>query len=78
MQMNTYENDEEEVFHQMFIGTNPVENFSMSNIYTHHREYIWNRYLKKNAVQRNTSNELKRHLTKDEVTSLFKGTKLHR
>ena len=77
MQMNTYENDEE-VFHQMFIGANPVENFSMSNIYTHHREYIWNRYLKKNAVQRNISNELKKHLTKDEVTSLLKGTKLHR
>ena len=63
----------------IYIETNPVGEFSMCNIVTHHQKNIWNKYIRKSnkIVQLNVIG-MDTQLSQNETTELIKGTKLHR
>ena len=61
------------------IETNPVADFSLRNIVTHHRTYIWNKFLRtsRTIVDQNANN-INTWLSQNENNELIKETKLHR
>ena len=65
----------------MFITTNEIDCYKMSDIVTHHRSQIWNRYLKQISKRKHkVSNTVQSssQLTSDEIAKLIKGTRFHR
>ena len=65
----------------MFITTNEIQCYKLSDIVTHHRSQIWNRYLKqisKRKPKDGTTFEPSSQLTTEEIAKLIKGTRMHR
>ena len=61
------------------IETNPVADFSLCNIVTHHRTNIWNKFLRTpRTFIAQDANNIDTQLSQNEITELIKGTKLHR
>ena len=61
------------------IETNPVADFSLQNIITHHRTNIWNKFLRTSrTIVDQDANNINTQLSQNEITELIKGTKLHR
>ena len=76
--MNSYEDDHEDTYNQIFLKTNYFENFRMGNIKTKHREQIWRKFLQSQEKRSTAPNAADNVLSKSELSTLIRGTKLHR
>ena len=69
---------DDETINKITIESNPIENFQMSDISTNHRDYIWKRYVDKYEKYRCNISRRDNVLSKEELTTLIQGTKMHR
>ena len=69
---------DDETINKITIESNPIENFQMSDISTNHRDYIWKRYVDKYEKYRCNISRRDNVLSKEELTTLIQGMKMHR
>ena len=71
--------DNDHFIREIHISTNEVNNYSMKDIVTNHRISLWNKYLRNvNPNRQNAEENVDTKLSQQELTELFRGTKLHR
>ena len=69
---------EDDVIRQIFIETNAVGAFSMKDIKTNHRHYLWNRYLRNISTSKERKKINENILSQQDICNLIKGSKMHR